>query len=269
MYAVVRRFLLDVNQRRDRILVATDLDGTIASSGPFEEPRLDALAVRSLRRLAGLDRVEVVVLSGRTIDSLTRICAPLEGAYLVADHGAVIQAPDGTLLACEPSADVDARDRLWAQVTSYLPRIPGLRVQAKPRGVLIGLRNVERLRRGAIEAVFRAIASRMGATVFEGKHWFEARLVAATKGEALETLLEWGAGDAVVCAGDDPTDDATFNVARRRRSSLIFHIRSAERPAARTYVDAVLPDRARFGEVLADIADALERGHHETASTVQ
>lgn len=71
--------------------------------------------------------------------------------------------------------------------------------------------------------------------------------------------------DAVFYAGDDPTDDTAMSIARRAPLRLVFHIRSHERPVARRVVDAVLPDRARWGDILCELAnaaDAREITHH-------
>lgn len=262
MYPVVNRFLSDVFTHDRRVLVASDLDGTICLARPFEEPAPDPVAVSALRAIAATERARVVILSGRPIDSVARICADIEGAYLVGEHGAVIRDPDGRLIFCQPSAEVAARDGLRKRLRAFLPRVDGARIASRPRGVVLGLRCVDRARRSAVASVFHWLAAESGAQVIEGKHWLEARFEPSTKGEALETLLGWGGEDAVVCAGDDPTDDAAFLVARRAPANLVFHVGSPERPAARKVVDAVLPDRARWGEILVGLARGLA---HESA----
>lgn len=219
---------------------------------------LDALAARALRRLAGSRRVRVAIFSGRPLDSLLDVCRSLDGVYLVAEHGAVIRDPDGRLIHCEPSVDVSVREAANRECAGFLRGIDGLRLAVRPGGIVLGLRTVEPARRSALAEVFRWIATKHGAAVIEGRHWLEARFVADTKGAALSWLMGDTPDDAVVYAGDDPTDDTAMSIARRAPLSLVFHVRSHERPVARKVVDAVLPDRVRWGEILRELANAAD-----------
>lgn len=259
MYRVVNDFIKDVSTKRAPVLVATDLDGTIAPNFPTGKlPELDAEAVKVIQRLAKSKHTRVVVVSGRRLENLVKSCAPLQNVWLIAEHGGAIRSPSGEVRRPKAPVDLEGRDRLVDEIRPTVARVKGAKLDVKPAGVVLDLRGVDEARRAPLEALFGVAARCARGKVIEGRGRLEARFRATTKGSALADLLgEMPPSTAAIYAGDDPTDDSAFDVVRRRSPGLAFHVRSKERPVARAIVDAVLPDRKKWIAVLGAIGEGL------------
>lgn len=216
----------------DRLLVATDFDGTLAPivDRPDDvEPDLEALA--ELRRLAELEDTRVAVLSGRSRAVLQQHLSTGTAAHegpriiLVGSHGAELDPTlaarldadyvsgdgvgGGAAARRDPSvtrALEEAGERLDALAAEY----DGAIVERKPTAVAFHYRQVEEAHRAEAAGRARALADDGPLRVQAGHLVVELVAGDANKGEAIDWLRRTTGASATVFVGDDRTDEHAF-----------------------------------------------------------
>lgn len=197
--------------RTDVLLVGTDFDGTLA---PIVDDPATARAVPEslvlLRRLAGLRRTHVAVVSGRSLADLATTVALPPSITLVGSHGAEREPHIGP--APGPEARHVAR-RLADALDTVAAAVPGARVERKPIGAALHYRAVDEvLVDGLLRAVVDGPGSAPGVEVKHGKKVVELCVLATDKGTALLELVDRFGATATVFIGDDVTDEDAFTV---------------------------------------------------------
>ncbi len=250
------------------VLVATDLDGTIA--GITAEPRdvlIEPDASAALVRLGALGGVTIAVVSGRTADDLAARTAALGPIWRVSEHGACVEQPDGTLLECSSSAAAPADwgralDALERRARALAARWSGVRVERKVRGVAVHFREVEPAAREALARElerWRGEASDLGLCLLAGRLVLEARTPGHDKAAALAAILaRLPPGTVPVYGGDDTTDEGAIALARER-GGIGVYVRSPERPEPAVAAD-IVDGPAEWIALLARLAAARATG---------
>ncbi|WP_395665655.1 trehalose-phosphatase [Methylocella sp.] len=184
-----------------------DVDGTLLDIAPRPEdvradPGLRTL-IETLAREAG---GALALVSGRAIDDLDRIFAPLvlPAAGL---HGAEIRFFDGTR---EAAAEVIA-DFARARLRVFAAAHPGLRVEDKGAAIALHYRQRPDLAAEAL-AFMEALADGPDLVVQPGKMVAELKQAGHSKATGIAALMAQApcAGRAPLFAGDDLTDEAGF-----------------------------------------------------------
>jgi trehalose-phosphatase len=219
---------LEIGLRRvaatDRLLVASDFDGTLA--GIVDHPDAvvpDRTAVAALRSLTELPATWVAVLSGRSYAMLTEHLGQA-GLVLVGSHGAEMQGVelDGAELTepgdsgpREPEGDRETIRRVLDDAAAALDALAheydGAFVERKPTAVAFHYRRIAPSRRN--EAAGRAGSLVQGSELLRiqpGHMVVELVSGRANKGEALDTLRSAIRATATVFVGDDRTDEHAF-----------------------------------------------------------
>ncbi len=186
-----------------RLLVACDYDGTLAPI--VDDPSAaipHAPAVAALIGLAELEDVGTAIISGRSRDTLATFVKVPPSVVLIGDHGAW------------PS-DVDSEaDQTVAAISEALSAVAadfdGAVVEPKSLGAAFHYRHVSD--KDQASAAARAVASRFGARVIEGKQVVELVLGEGDKGAAIRSLQVRESYDCIVFFGDDVTDEDAFAV---------------------------------------------------------
>ena len=205
---------------RPRVLIALDFDGTLA---PFVLDPMAARAVpgglEALRAAAGLEGVNVAVVSGRdlaTLAALTGLGAH-EGVTLIGSHGSESSLDEDTGLKPAPAADLlDAETTALLRVLSnelgaIRSRYPAVRLEHKPTAVVLHTRGVDpSVARAATTAALEVGESHVGVHVMPGKNVVELTVLEASKGTALVVLARAKRTDATLYVGDDVTDERAF-----------------------------------------------------------
>jgi len=240
------------------LLVATDLDGTIADvvlDPSRVHIRADALA--PLARLARAPGVHVAVISGRTMESLRALTRSLDPIDRVAEHGAFLALADGSTIDAPSLVSPAVVDRVVRAAEAAALRVPGMHIERKQTCVAMHCRGVATEHRAeALSALssFRAcvLASKM--SLVEGREVVEARASRWSKADALAALLgRLPENTFVVYAGDDTTDEGAISLASRAHGAGI-HVASEERPQAGVKVDLVVEGPAAWAAMLDAIA---------------
>lgn len=200
------------------LIVACDFDGTLA---PLVERPEDARILRRAQRaLTVLGRspgLRVVLISGRSLESLLATGVDASGWVLSGSHG--IELVDEA--SPEPghqTLDDDEAARLAAftrRLTRVFGQDPEVRIEAKPFGVAIHTRRVDDAERSdeILDAAER-FGEQGGFTSRPGKRVREFSLRAGDKGSALDRIRAKLPSAPVLFLGDDVTDEDVFAVLR-------------------------------------------------------
>ncbi len=191
------------------ILVGLDVDGVLA---PLVDHAADAVLLDGMSdavsAVATLESVDVVVVSGRSLDGLAQFGFGHD-VDLIGSHGMEtrdramepLDAEEGHRLATLDALTVEAADRAG----------DGAWIERKPASVVLHVRQADAGRgREAIDGL-RAAAGRIdGATVKAGSNVLELFARHADKGSALMGLAHEIGAATTVFVGDDVTDEDAF-----------------------------------------------------------
>jgi trehalose-phosphatase len=209
----------------NRLLLATDFDGTIAPI--HHDPaavQIDPSVAEFLSRAAQLPGVTVAVISGRDAADLRKRIGNL-AAWISGSHGHEIVAPDGSPVRNTPPIAANPPEELREEIARA-----GARIETKRYGVALHWRGVVGLsEEHPLVARFARWATGAGLEPMQGRMVLEARLPGTDKGEALQELARLSGAGRIVYAGDDITDLPALAVAAEKGSA--FFVRSAEREA--------------------------------------
>ena len=258
------------------LLVITDFDGTVSriSDDPWGASILP-LGRRALRALAGLPKVHVVVLSGRTArDAASRV--RVGGVSYLGNHGMerAFLRRGGRAERLRTQVDDAAHDAVHAaeRLTEEVPKLidePWLIVERKPPAVAFHFRTAPELADAG--ARVRAAVDQLDPDGilerFPGRRVLELRpFGAVAKGEALEALVEKYAPYAVFMLGDDVSDAMAFKALRElRRRGVTDGVAVAVKarpdympPEVLAEADVVLSSPAEATRFLSALARRLE-----------
>lgn len=216
---------LEIGLRRvattDRLLVASDFDGTLA--GLVDHPDAvvpDRLAVGALQELAELPATWVAVLSGRSRAVLEEHLGHA-GLALVGSHGAEIQGVElgGVDLVGsgpgesggDPELIRRTLDDAAAALDDLAEEYDGALVERKPTAVAFHYRQIAPSRQN--EAAGRAAALADGSELLRiqpGHMVVELVSGRVNKGDALDALRDSIGATGTVFVGDDRTDEHAF-----------------------------------------------------------
>jgi trehalose 6-phosphate phosphatase len=190
------------------LLVALDFDGVLAPivQDPSASRPLPASAA-AVRALAGLPSTTVAMLSGRALADLREVSGFGPPVRLVGSHGG--EFDDGELVLTD--AQAAAKDDLVTAVREVADGEPGVRLEAKPAGIVVHVRGADAgVGERVLDAVRAGPARLPEVESTEGKAVLEMAVVQVSKGAAIDTLRGRLKADAVLFVGDDVTDETAF-----------------------------------------------------------
>ena len=204
---------------RTPLLVALDIDGTLAPIAPTPSeaevpPPTRALLATLVRR----PDTRVAVVTGRAARDGQRL-VPVDGVWVIGNHGIERAAPGGALVADPDIAPYASRiaDAVDA-LTGLTREMRGVLVENKQWTMSVHTRLADRDIVPVVERMVHDLGDQLGLRVLHGKEILELRPpVPVHKGTALLALArELGALDAggVLYAGDDRTDEDAFELLR-------------------------------------------------------
>ena len=232
--------------RPERVLLATDFDGTLAPI--VAEPGAAAILPEALDALRRLQRSlgHVAVISGRsTPDLAARV--PVEGVELLGDYGLVEPSP----------ADLEALAAFNLEAEAGVGRG---RVERKGASTSVHFRDSPELGPRLLAAL-EPVARRHGLQIRPGRLVLEVMPQAGNKESALQRLIERHRPEAVVWAGDDAGDaNALRLVAGLPIPHLAVGVSSPE-AAAEIFeaCDVVVEEARGAAELLSRLADWASR----------
>jgi trehalose 6-phosphate phosphatase len=147
------------------------------------------------------------MLSGRALADLAEVSGFGPPVRMVGSHGG--EFDDGPLVLTDAQQAV--KDELVVAVGKVVDGEPGVRVEAKPAGIVVHVRGADPdVGERVLEAVRTGPAQLPGVEATEGKAVLEMAVVQVSKGSAIDVLRERLGADAVLFAGDDVTDETAF-----------------------------------------------------------
>ena len=172
----------------------------------------------SAHRAAPKFQNRIALVSGRDLETLSRLAAVPVGTVLVGSHGAErgLLGADGLELTAASRTEAD--DALWQELRQQFSQIAaqaeGAWVEEKSYAVVLHTRLVTETVAGKtpeeLISAGAAAAVTLGVDPLLGKNVLEAPLRQADKGTALQDLRAELGTQTVLYAGDDVTDEHAF-----------------------------------------------------------
>ncbi|MDX3905534.1 MAG: trehalose-phosphatase [Pigmentiphaga sp.] len=233
-----------------------DLDGTLAPIAAVPEAAaVPAPTLALLQHLQDATRGAVAVVSGRAIDVLDRMLAPMR-VPAAGLHGSQWRGPDRRLW--EMPVDRAEADRLRAALAALAARYPGIRLEDKGLSFAVHYRHAPELE-STIRDEVAQIAAPFGQryALQYGKMVAEVKPRGADKAQAIERFMAIApyAGRVPVMAGDDLTDEPAFDAVNRLGGisikigdgDSVAAWRLADPAALALWLEGLLPEAANKG----------------------
>lgn len=207
-------------RKAERVLVATDFDGTLCPIARTpHDVRLSPAVMEIVRRMAECERLHLAVLSGRSLADISQRLPP--GLTVSGNHGLEIQ---GGNFQFEHEAARELRPRLeWlcAELEQVMAPWPGAWVENKGLSATLHYREVDAHQHGPMLFAARRHLTRDGGFALRaGKRALEIRpKIEWDKREAVRYISEAaGPFDVTICLGDDRTDETMYEPVEGRYS---------------------------------------------------
>lgn len=194
--------------RTPLLLVACDYDGTLAGFTVLrDQAEPNAGSLRSLRSLAMTPWTTGAVVSGRSMEDLSRLLGPAGPELRVGSHGAEWLASGAVL---DP-ARRDLLGRVVLRLTPVARMGEGLSLEVKPASACLHYRGAcSDLAAAAAAAAVERCSPLPGVRVQHGSAVVEFMVTDADKGEAIRRLKYSCGATGVLFLGDDVTDEDAF-----------------------------------------------------------
>jgi trehalose 6-phosphate synthase/phosphatase len=196
-------------------LILLDYDGTLV---PFsdrpEKASPDAEILELLKSLAGVGGNEVVIVSGRDMDTLEEWFGGLE-IGLVAEHGVWTRDRGGARAMIETLKD-DWKAEMRPLLELYVDRTPGSFVEEKGYSLSWHYRRADArlasVRAKELKEDLIKLTENLGVRVLDGSKVIELKDAGVNKGRAASRWLGRKDWEFVLAIGDDWTDEDMFDV---------------------------------------------------------
>lgn len=204
------------------LIVATDFDGTLAPIvGRPKDARILPRAQKALEILQEASDVQVVLLTGRALESLNDTGVQTHNWIISGSHGSELQG-----LSMDPT-DVSSEEKpvgmplnkeeehrlgkLTRRLERALGNEPGLRLEHKPFGIVVHTREVESSEQAEeLLAAAVVLGTVSGIEIREGKQVREFSVRRSSKGDAIGQIRTQFPNASVIFLGDDVTDEDVF-----------------------------------------------------------
>lgn len=190
-----------------------DIDGTILDLAPTpHEVRVPDCLRQTLKRLDQLTGNSLALVSGRPLEDIDRIFAPLRLAA-IGGHGAELRISKDAA-AIDTAVPLPAELRLQIEAIAALGK--GLQFEDKGYSVALHYRLAPELK-DTVEQAVGAVCAKVPDGILEvlqGKAVVEVKRMGFEKGTAVRELMRYPpfAGRRPVFLGDDITDETVFAV---------------------------------------------------------
>jgi trehalose 6-phosphate synthase/phosphatase len=215
--AAAKQHLHDVVSSGGRTALFLDYDGTLRelereprAAKPTEEIR------DLLRRLAAAPRVEVYIVSGRSSEDLS-LFFPEPEFGCVAEHGAMFRPPGGAeWQQWDRDISYAWKDEIRDLLRPYEQSTPGSWIEEKRTSLVWHFRKTDpefgTWKANQLTHELGTIMSNEPVKIRQGRKIVEIVSAEVSKGAAIRHLLHDRVYDAVLCAGDDQTDESMFEI---------------------------------------------------------
>jgi trehalose 6-phosphate phosphatase len=207
----------EISTTPERWALFLDVDGTILDVAATPDDVVIAPElIHHLGRIETLLAGALAFVSGRTIETLDRMFAPLSLAAAGEHGGEVRAAPGETVIRCTRHPFDPA---LKATLRQMAAEEPALILEEKSSSAVIHYRRAPELGPALGRRLRRLLETAdAGLDLFPGKMCWDIRDGTCTKGTALRQLMSAGhfAGRSPIFIGDDHTDEDGFDEVERQ-----------------------------------------------------
>ncbi|MDQ3550599.1 MAG: bifunctional alpha,alpha-trehalose-phosphate synthase (UDP-forming)/trehalose-phosphatase [Bacteroidota bacterium] len=197
--------------------ILLDYDGTLA---PYQ--KLPSMAVPAseiidlLNDLCSIEQNEVVIISGRDVDSLDKWLGKLP-INLVAEHGACIKYKGGDWQQ-QVTTSPEWKDEIRPLMELFVTRCVGSFIEEKGNTLAWHYRNTHPdlgfIRSRDLRNSLLQLITNTPLQVIDGNKVLEVRLAGIDKGATALKIVQHFQPDFTFCIGDDTTDEDMFRVLR-------------------------------------------------------
>jgi len=192
--------------------VFLDVDGSLAEHAPTPtDVRIDAQLMQALPKLAQMCGGALALVSGRSIQALDDLFAPLDIAAMAGLHGLERRGHGGAQSAPDMGDDFLALAR---QAEVIAAEYPGAVVECKGGCLFLHWRSAPQAAASFGQFAESVRAQLSGHRLHPGAHGIEIRPIGVDKGIAIAAFMEEAPfrGRRPVFIGDDPADEPGFAV---------------------------------------------------------
>jgi trehalose 6-phosphate phosphatase len=198
--------------RLEDLALLLDIDGTILDIAPTPQKVVVPQTLRAtLRRLSALTSGALAFVSGRSLDDLDRLFAPLR-LPAIAGHGAQVRPVPGR------EGDVERTPTLELPLKTKFDAIaelgPGIVVEDKDYAIALHYRLAPEKETALREAVAAICAEEPSIEVLPGKYVLEVKKQGFSKATGVRDLMKHPpfTGRRPIFIGDDTTDESVFAI---------------------------------------------------------
>jgi trehalose 6-phosphate synthase/phosphatase len=190
-----------------------DYDGTLAALTKIpSEARPSAAALNVLEKLSLNEKNEVVIISGRDLDTLQKWLGHLKLNF-IAEHGAFIKYKNGEWEA-QTNISPAWKDEIRPMLQAYVFRCVGSHIEEKQNTITWHYRNAHPelgfvRSRELLNNLLQLTANSL-VQVIDGNKVIEVRLTGMDKGMTALKVFNKFQPDFTLCIGDDTTDEDMF-----------------------------------------------------------
>jgi len=214
--ATLRQELLKNYREAENRLFLLDYDGTlVALKKKPELARPDSTLVKILTALASDPKNEVVVISGRDRNSLTKWLKKTKVNF-VAEHGSWLWKKEGHWELSTMGLTTEWKEKIRPILEVFTQRTPGSMIEEKNFSLVWHYRRSEpelgSLRAKELVDDLRDLLIGTGLQLLQGNKVLEVKPQDINKGKAALHWLEEKGYQFILAIGDDWTDEDTFSV---------------------------------------------------------
>jgi len=233
------------------IALFLDYDGTLCELKKKPEDAYPNGEIKTIfTLLAECNDIDVFIISGRQRRDMQLWFARF-GFTLIAEHGYYYRRPqDDDWLCLDEKADLSWKEHIRQIFQHYTQSTPGSAVEEKTSSLVWHYRNADpefgTWKANELMGELMELASNLPVEIHHGKKIVEVGSSQINKGQALEFFLQHNSYDAILCAGDDETDESMFRLDRPEIVSLKIG-------SGNTHAQYTLPHPAAFRKYLKSI----------------
>ncbi|HWJ92956.1 MAG TPA: bifunctional alpha,alpha-trehalose-phosphate synthase (UDP-forming)/trehalose-phosphatase, partial [Flavisolibacter sp.] len=214
----IKEMLARFHQSAKRCILL-DYDGTLA---PYQKlPSLAAPSeelIRLLNDLAKEPANEVVIISGRDVDTLEKWLGKIN-LNMIAEHGACIKHKGGEWRS-SVVIKTEWKEQVRPLMQLFVDRCPGSFIEEKKSTLAWHYRNTNEelgfVRSRELRNSLLQLTTNTSLQVVDGNKVLEVRMIGVDKGAAANQMLSELDPDFILCIGDDATDEDMFRAIREK-----------------------------------------------------
>lgn len=222
-YSILQKSLFDSQKR----LFILDYDGTLVNLNRDPLLALPSQRLKKiLNRLLKNPKNNVIILSGRSKDNLTEIFKDVPEIGLSSEHGFIhkdTRSNEWNSLY-EFKVENTWKDMTLEILESFCKRTFGAFIEENPNSIVFNYRNCEEsfgdFQANELKLYMKQTFTVVPMDIIDGKKIIEFRPMGVSKGYSTHKLISKYTPDFILCAGDDKTDEESFEQVNKEKNGI-------------------------------------------------